>query len=248
MVAEYNLLSAGGHNALWVTFICMAIAAVVFTALSAKELRYRREHFYATTVVVFTAALSYYAMATGKGRTRVEYDGVVRDIWWARYVDWSITTPLLLIDLFLMAKLPLPTAGWIIAADLGMVVTGLFGALTNDVSRWGWYAFGCIFMVAIFYTLLTEGKELLEQRDSALTGFYTTLTWSLVALWTAYPIVWALAEGTNYISANVEVYAYAVLDIAAKIGFGSVILHNNAMLMASYGKGIGDVETPLLQE
>lgn len=33
------------------------------------------------------------------------------------------------------------------------------------------------------------------------------------SLWTAYPIVFALAEGTNKISVDAEIIAYAVLDV-----------------------------------
>jgi bacteriorhodopsin len=33
------------------------------------------------------------------------------------------------------------------------------------------------------------------------------------SLWTAYPIVWALSEGTNKISVNTEIIAYGVLDV-----------------------------------
>lgn len=35
----------------------------------------------------------------------------------------------------------------------------------------------------------------------------------ITSLWTAYPIVWALSEGTNKISVNTEIIAYGVLDV-----------------------------------
>jgi hypothetical protein len=51
-----------------------------------------------------------------------------------------------------------------------------------------------------------------------------------VALWTAYPVVWALAEGSNMISADAEVLAYAVLDILAKSVFGFWLLGLHARI------------------
>jgi bacteriorhodopsin len=248
MASSHSLLTARGEDALYFCWISFTITTVVFAYFCFREKPHRREHIYAALVVAATAALSYYAMATGGGKLPVEVDGVHREIYWARYVDWSITTPLLLLELILMAQLPAAAAGFIIAADIGMVVTGLIGALTEDASRWGWFVFGCIFMVAIFYFLLTEGQLNVAQRDRSLVALYTSSTWGLVLLWTAYPIVWALAEGTNYISADVEAFAYAVLDITAKIGWGTFIVHNNGRLMASYGKGSADEETPLLEE
>lgn len=60
-----------------------------------------------------------------------------RAIYYARYVDWSITTPLLLLDILLLAGLPVGDTLWIVFADLGMIVTGLFGALLPNRYKWG---------------------------------------------------------------------------------------------------------------
>jgi bacteriorhodopsin len=39
-------------------------------------------------------------------------DGNLRDIYYTRYIDWFFTTPLLLLDLILLANLPLGTTLW----------------------------------------------------------------------------------------------------------------------------------------
>lgn len=42
-----------------------------------------------------------------------------------------------------------------------------------------------------------------------------------IALWTAYPIVWLLADsGIGLLNDGVEAMLYTLLDIAAKVGFG----------------------------
>lgn len=250
---EVLKITHAGHNALSVVCVAFAAATLIFIALGMREAPARREHFYATTVVTCMAFLSYYAMATGYGWTTVSVGSsdMARQFFYARYIDWAVTTPLLLVDVFLLARISWGAIGWVIFADIGMIVTGLLGALIPDASRWGWFALGCIFMLAIFYQLLGETRAAVEKRDSSLVGFYNSLVLGLAALWTAYPIVWALAEGTNYISANVETYCYAVLDVTAKIGFGAVIIGSNNRLMESYGIGrgaVGDAEAALLQE
>ena len=68
------------------------------------------------------------------------YKDVYRQVYWARYVDWSLTTPLLLLDLALLAGL---SGGHIliaIFADLVMILTGLFAAFgaEKNGSKWGW--------------------------------------------------------------------------------------------------------------
>lgn len=78
-------------------------------------------------------------------------------------------------------------------------------AISAHAHRWGWFIFGCAFMVAVFAALFVDGSKAVERRDSSLLGFYNTTVLGLVVLWTAYPIVWALGEGLNYISSDVEV-------------------------------------------
>lgn len=81
------------------------------------------------------------AQATGLGQVDIEIgsgkEAVTRPIFFARYIDWSITTPLLLVDVLLMARLPIVVAGWAIFADLAMVVTGLIGGLDGSEYRCG---------------------------------------------------------------------------------------------------------------
>jgi len=47
---------------------------------------------------------------------------VFRQIYWARYVDWAITTPLLLLDLTLLSGLPGAEILLAIFADVAMVL------------------------------------------------------------------------------------------------------------------------------
>jgi hypothetical protein len=105
-----------------------------------------------TTTVTVIAALSYFAMATDRGFTfRVtmpEHNQhapppgklILRQVYWARYVEWSLATPLLLLDLFLLAGLSGANILIAVLADVVMCLAGLFastGPVDND-SKWGW--------------------------------------------------------------------------------------------------------------
>ena len=99
--------------------------------------------------------------ATGGGGSIVEAPGkhAAREIYWARYADWLGTTPLLLLDLALLAGLSGVDIVLISIADVGMIITGVAAALDvrhaqrvalltlqNGIkSRWGLYAFSCLF-------------------------------------------------------------------------------------------------------
>lgn len=54
-----------------------------------------------------------------------------RAIWYARYIDWTITTPLLLLELLLVTGLPLSQIFSVLFFDILMIETGLIGALVR---------------------------------------------------------------------------------------------------------------------
>lgn len=56
---------------------------------------------------------------------------MTREIFYARYIDWFVTTPLLLMDLLLTAGMPWPLILWTIFLDEVMIITSLLGALTR---------------------------------------------------------------------------------------------------------------------
>ena len=113
----------------------------------------KRLYYIITTIITTTAAISYFAMATGHG---VSYHHIVerqqhnhvpdtthdiyRQVFYARYIDWAITTPLLLIDLGLLAGISGAHLFIAIVADLIMILTGLFAAFGKEDTpqKWGW--------------------------------------------------------------------------------------------------------------
>ncbi len=63
---------------------------------------------------------------------------VYRQVYWARYVDWSITTPLLLLDLALLAGVSGANIVVLLVADIFMVLTGMFAAFgEHGGQKWG---------------------------------------------------------------------------------------------------------------
>mgnify|MGYP003624094080 CR=1 FL=1 len=54
-------------------------------------------------------------------RSNPKVRGTYRSIFYVRYIDWVITTPLLLLDLLLTAGMPWPTIFFVIVVDEIMV-------------------------------------------------------------------------------------------------------------------------------
>jgi bacteriorhodopsin len=66
------------------------------------------------------------------------YQEIYRSVYWARYVDWSVTTPLLLLDLSFLAGLNGANMIVAIVADIIMILTGLFAAFGSEGGqKWG---------------------------------------------------------------------------------------------------------------
>jgi bacteriorhodopsin len=105
-------------------------------------------------LITTIAAISYFAMATGhaisyhsiREKNHADYGlpdtytTIQRQVLWARYVDWALTTPLLLLDLSLLAGLAGGHILIAIVADIVMILTGLFAAFGNEhtAQKWGW--------------------------------------------------------------------------------------------------------------
>jgi bacteriorhodopsin len=122
-----------------------------------------------------------------------------------RYLDWAITTPLMLIAIFLANNVPIPFIIGLVLLDLLMIGAGYLGTQEPDkIKKLLLFGGGCLALLPILYFLFQQKK-------------YTTAIYLTVALWSLYPIVWVLEE-TETLSETVTISTFSVLDIVSKIG------------------------------
>lgn len=220
-------LDGNGRIILWITFALMAFSALGFTVMGAMKPMNFRSHAFVSVGICSIAAAAYYALATNSGFASVPVSpgsSVTRSMFYARYIDWFFTTPLLLLDVLLIAGTPFGTTLWIMFCDVAMIVLGLFGAVTVGKFKWGWFGAACLFQVLITYGLLVPGLASARNRSPTLVKLYAGFAIYLAILWFGYPIVWGLAEGSNTITSDAEAASYAGLDIAAKVIFGWAVM------------------------
>lgn len=230
----------------------MGFSGICFVALAMRKQRRDRIFHYITASVVFVACIAYFTMGSNLGFVpiRVEFyrsnplvRGQYRSIYYARYIDWFITTPLLLLDLLLTAGMPWPTILWTILIDEIMVVTGLVGALVVSDYKWGYYAFGCAALFYIIYQLVWEARNHARHFGADVSRAFTICGSMTALLWLLYPIAWGVCEGGNVISPDSEAVFYGVLDFFAKPVFGALLIWGHKDIdPARLGLAIKDYE------
>lgn len=233
---HYETVGHAGKVTLWVVCVLMGLSSLVFYALAARVPVQKRLLHVLTAFITTFAFISYFAMATGDGvsyhrtvvtetKQHVVTDVFSRQIFWARYVDWAITTPLLLVDLSLLAGLNGASITIAVVSDLLMVLTGLFAAFGSTGSqRWGWYTIACIAYLVVVYQLAQNGTRTVANKDAKTKKFFIALGTFTLVLWTVYPVVWAVADGARIVGVDGEIVAYAILDVLAKPVFGFWLL------------------------
>jgi bacteriorhodopsin len=114
---------------------------------------------------------------------------IYRQVYWARYVDWSLTTPLLLLDLSLLAGLNGAHILMAILADVVMILTGLFAAYGRSKGdKWGWYTIACLGFLVVIWHLVYNGGITSKVKGNKVGKFYAAISLYTIVLWTAYPV------------------------------------------------------------
>lgn len=218
--------------------------------LSTSEVTGRyRTGVYAGTCITGIAFLSYVLLvlefALGydrKGESWVPNANAILS-WAPRYFDWTVTVPLLVVELLAVATLAGAAARRLrvvgIAAAFLMISTGFVGGVvidsgTNTGALWTWGVISGVFMVVLYFLVIyvvVKGGRDLRGTEAATTLRNAGIL--LVVTWMAYPIVFGL-QGWGHGGAVIT-WMQVVLsaaDIVAKVGFGAMI-HKVAKLRSA---------------
>lgn len=171
-----------------------------------------------------------------------------------RYMDWSITVPLLTVELLAVCTvsgaIARRTRFTTMAASFLMIFTGLLGAqiIHNGTSR-GWLLLwglvSTVFFAYLYVALIGAVLPSLEALPAETGNSLTNATVLLLATFGVYPLVYAIpvffhTTASWLVTAQV---AFSVADIAAKAGFGSLI-HKVAKLRTAQDLDDGTATHP----
>jgi bacteriorhodopsin len=145
-----------------------------------------------------------------------------------RYIDWTLTVPLMCVEFYLLTRpygAKAKTLFALILASVGMLVTGYIGEAVQPDQTILWGVISTLFYLYIVYEVFAGSVAKLSQGSNNpalkhamfLMKIFITLGWSI------YPIGYMTMTG-NLLDGfgNIDVF-YNIADAVNKIGFGLVV-------------------------
>jgi len=204
----------------------------------------KRQEFYIVTIFITAIAfVNYLTMALGFGLTEVTVAGETLPIYWARYTDWFFTTPLLLVDLALLARANRNQITALVGLDGLMIATGVLATLSgggfavfglgDGARRLIWWGVSTGFLLVLLYFLFGTLSQQAESLSAETGSLFNRLRNLIVVIWLVYPVWWIVGtEGLQIVGLTVETAGFMVLDLVAKVGFGIILLSSRQALDA----------------
>lgn len=220
-------------SSLWVNIALAGLSILVFVYMGQNITSGRARLIWGATLMIPLVSISsYLGLASGLTVGFIEMPaghalaGQEVMSQWGRYLTWALSTPMILLALGLLADVDRGSLFTVIAADIGMCVTGLAAALVTSsyLFRWAFYLISCAFFAVVLYALLAEWST--AAAEAGTSEIFETLRVLTIVLWLGYPIVWALGvEGLALVqSVGLTSWGYSGLDILAKYAFAFLLL------------------------
>jgi bacteriorhodopsin len=227
---------------LWLTTAIMLIGGLGILVVGKRRTKSEELQTVLHGIVPIIAACSYFAMATGQGavilpvHTSASTIDGARIFYFARYLDWFITTPLLLVSLAMTAmhagtKRTGAIVG-IVLADIMMIVTSFFfGASEISSLKWLWFIVSCAAFLGVYYVIwvsLMQANR--DERDDVQTAYRRNAT-ILSVLWLIYPIVLLFSpDGLYAISGTAAIVCILILDVLSKVVYGFLSIASDSKI------------------
>ena len=200
---------------------CMAAGALLFIAWMRNPRGVPVWEYLVATFIPVWSGLAYLAMALDLGT--VEVAG--QTTYWARYADWVVTTPLLLVALWMTAttrtdKRPhVPTLLTIVGADVVMILSGLIGDLSEGPARFVYFGIGVAALLVIFWTVWGPLRQV-ANHDPEVADIYGKVAGYLSLFWVGYPLTWVLGpSGLGVVGQTTDTVLFVLLPVFSKVGF-----------------------------
>lgn len=205
----------------WIYVATMAAGAIAITVMSRNPRGVPKIDYLITFLIPVWSGIAYTSMALGQGM--VEIGNQIA--FYARYIDWVVTTPLLLLALCLTGMYYVPKNKVIIigimTADVVMILCGLIADLSTGINRYIWFSIGTMAFLIILWLVWGPIRSIAQKQHQNLYRLYLFLATYLSVLWIGYPTVWLIGpSGLALVNQRIDTYLFVFLPIFSKVGFG----------------------------
>lgn len=218
----------------WLYVAGMAIGALHFISLSNNPRGVPKHEYLVAIFIPVWSGLAYTAMALDQGKIEV----AAQITHYARYLDWVVTTPLLLLALAWTAMYTIPKDKTLIASLMGtdviMIVSGLIADLSVGWHRYLWYSIGVVAFLIIMKGIWGSLRAKTRSQGPQLSSLYDKLAAYFTVLWIGYPVVWLIGpSGLGLVNQTIDTVLFCVLPFFSKVGFSFLDLHGLRKLNGS---------------
>lgn len=202
--------------AYWLAVLGFVLGVVLAARLAtASDADADRGAFAYLLIIPGFAGLMYVLMALDIGVVTVGSEAIVVP----RYVDWLVTTPVLVGYVGYVAGAPRRWIAGAMAADAAMILTGGVATITTGPTKWAFFAVSGGFHLSLLYVLYSVFQEY-ARAHAERRGLFKLLQNHVGLLWLAYPLVWVVgAPALGYVSAGGISLIVVYLDVVAKVPF-----------------------------
>jgi len=214
---------------LWLDAIAMLVGGGLILAIGKRRTGHEEAHTVIHGIVPIIAACLYLLMATGQGSILLPVlpdSAATRIFYYARYIDWTFTTPLLLMGLaYTSMPSGLRRGGAILGmmlADVMMIATALaFGASVVEWVKWTWFIVSCVAFLGVYYVMWVALLEEAGRERGEVRSVYVRNAAILSVLWFLYPVILGLGtDGAGVLSSTTSVALIAIIDLVSKVAYG----------------------------
>lgn len=206
MVAPETLTLAVGTVGM---LLGVGIWYALWTSGAARE----RGAFAWLLVVPGAAAVAYALMALDVGTITVS--GVAVPV--PRYVDWLVTTPVLVGYAAYVAGASRRAITATVAVDAAMILVGWAGVVTQGSLRVAAFLLSSLCYVGLLYALYGVFPAAATEQSGDRRRLFEVLQNHVGLLWVAYPVVWAAGPlGFGYVTTLGVTLLVTFMDVMAK--------------------------------
>lgn len=242
-----------GERTLLVVTVLMGLSSLVFFALAARVTLPKRVIHTLVSITTTVSFIVYLALATGEGivwkshsiterhkHVPNTHHVIYRQVFWLRYVNWFLTSPLILTSLALLSGLPGANLVVGIVAEWVMLSSGLLGTFASHTGRrWVWFVISCLGYLTVVYEMGFHGQKAARTKDNQTKRFYALIAMLTLLFKAVYPVVLAAGVLDFKITLDAETILYAILDIFVQgiLGYWLLIIHDSSSEINVYLDG-----------